>query len=217
MKKIFLSLITLFAVNIIYAQKYPEPEFTNEVYYLKKDGSFTLVRLEKISSTIETKTKLGGFGGSEAEYTMDGNTSSVRIKAGSNPSFIVSNSKGNSKGTGSGHSDSMMRASGVDPGLIQQAMGGMMDPGTRFTLYKTESGSGQRIILLQKSHGGPFASKKVKSSDKFTFSVKMIHDGYWELIPDKELPPGEYAFSALDPTGGSARGPGALLFAFGID
>jgi hypothetical protein len=217
MKKIFLSLITLFAVNIIYAQKYPEPEFTNEVYYLKKDGSFTLVRLEKISSTMETKTKLGGFGGSEAEYAMDGNTSSVRIKAASNPSFIVSNGKGNSKGTGSGHSDSMMRASGVDPDLIQQAMGGMMDPGTRFTLYKTESGSSQRIILLQKNHGGPFASKKVQSSDKFTFSVKMIHDGYWELIPDKALPPGEYAFSALDPTGGFARGPGALLFAFGID
>ena len=110
-----------------------------------------------------------------------------------------------------------MRANGVDPGLIQQAMGGMMDPVTRFTLYKTESGSGQRIILLQKNHTGPFASKKVKMSDKFAFSVKQIRGGYWELVPDKMLPPGEYAFSALDMTGSSARGPGVLLFAFGVD
>ena len=54
-------------------------------------------------------------------------------------------------------------------------------------------------------------------SDKFTFSVKKIRDGYWELVPDKMLPPGEYAFSALDMTGSSARGPGVLLFAFGVD
>ena len=166
---------------------------------------------------METKTKLGGFGGSETEYSMDGGSSSVRIKAGSNLSFIVSTGAASSGGTTSNRSDSLMRANGVDPALIQLAMGGMMDPASRFTLYKTESGSGQRIIFLGKSHGGPFASKKVKSSDKYTFSVKQIRDGYWELIPDKMLPPGKYALSAFDPTGGSARGPGVLLFAFGVD
>ena len=218
MKKIFFSAISLLATSIIYSQTYPDPDFINEPYYLQKtDSTWKLVRLEKGTSTMETKTKFGGFGGSETEYSMDGNTSSVRVKAGSNPSFIVSTGAGTSKGTGSDHSDSMIHANGVDPNLIQQAMGGMMDPATRYTLYKTESGGGQRIILIQKSHGGPFASKKVKASDKFTFSVKQIHEGYWELIPDKALPPGEYAFSALDPTGGSARGPGILLFAFGID
>jgi hypothetical protein len=219
MKKILFSAISLFASAILYSQTYPNPDFTNEPYYLQKNdsSSWTLVRLEKGTSTMETKTKLGGFGGSESEYTMGGNTSSVRIKSGTIPSFIVSAGEGASKGTGSDHSDSVMRASGVDPGLIQQAMGGMMDPGSRFTLYKAESGGGQRIILLQKTHGGPFASKKIKSSDKYSFSVKKIRDGYWELIPDKVLPPGEYAFSALDPTAGSARGPGVLLFAFGIE
>jgi hypothetical protein len=218
MKKILSSAIFLFAISIIYSQTYPDPDFTNEPYYLQKtDSTWKLVRLEKGISTMETKTKFGGFGGSETEYSMDGNTSSVRVKAGSNPSFIVSTGAGTSKSAGSDHSDSMMRANGVDPNLIQQAMGGMMDPATRYTLYKTESGGGQRIILIQKSHGGPFASKKVKASDKFTFSVKQIREGYWELIPDKVLPPGEYAFSALDPTGGSTRGPGVLLFAFGIE
>lgn len=217
MKKIILATIAAMAGLITFAQTYPVPEFTNEVYYLKKGNNYSLVKLEKISSTMETKTKLGGFGGSETEYTMDGNAASVRIKPGDNVSFVVSNGSSSSVGTGSSHSDSTMRANGVDPSLIQRAMGGMMDPGSRFTLYKAESDGGQRIILLQKNHAGPFASKKVKSSDKFTFNVKQIRDGYWELIPDKTLPPGEYAFSALDPTGGSARGAGVLLFAFGIE
>ncbi|MGH2565440.1 MAG: hypothetical protein ACRDE5_13065 [Ginsengibacter sp.] len=219
MKKILFTAISLFATSIIYSQTYPDPDFTNEPYYLKKNdsGSWALMRLEKGSSTMESKTKFGGFGGSESEYTIDGNTSPVRIKSGSIPSFIVSTGARSSKGTGSEHSDSTMRANGVDPGLIQQAMSGMMDPGSRFTLYKAESGGGQRTILLSKTHGGPFAGKKVKSSDKYTFSVKNIRDGYFELIPDKTLPPGEYVFTAFDPTGGSTRGPAALLFAFGIE
>lgn len=218
MKKILFCAIFLLATSIIYSQTYPEPEFTNDLYYLqKKDTGYTLVRLDKSTSIMDTKTKFGGFGGSETEYSIDGNTSKVRVKAGSNPSFVVSTGAGSSKGTGSEHSDSTMRANGVDPTLIQHAMGGMMDPASRFTLYKSEAGGGQRIILIQKSHGGPFASKKVKASDKFIFSVKQIREDYWELIPDEMLPPGEYAFSALDPTGGSARGPGVLLFAFGIE
>ncbi len=218
MKRIFSLAVSLLAASILYSQTYPEPEFTNEPYYLQKnDGTYKLIRLEKGTSTMETKTKLGGFGGSETEYTMDGGSSPVHIKAGSNPSFIVSTGAGSSNTTGSNHSDSVMRANGVDPSLMQHAMGGMMDPASRFTLYKSETGGGQRIILIQKSHAGPFASKKVKSSDKYTFSVKQIRDGYWELIPDKMLPPGEYAFSAFDMTASSARGPGVLLFAFSID
>jgi hypothetical protein len=219
MKKIFFSAIALLSTSIIYSQTYPDPEFTNEPYYLqKKDSNWILVRLEKSTSSMETKTKLGGFGGSETEYTMDGNSSSVRIKAGTIPLFIVSNSAAASNSiTTDNHSDSIMRANGVDPNLLQQGMGGMMDPGNRFTLYKAESGGGKRIVLLQKNRTGPFASKKVKSSDKYSFSVKKIRDGYWELVPDKTLPSGEYVFSALDVTGGSVRGPSMLLFSFGID
>jgi hypothetical protein len=217
MKKIFFSVISLLTTSILYSQTYPDPEFTNEPYFVQKnDGAYKLVRLEKGTSTMETKTKFGGFGGSETEYTMDGGSSPVRIRAGANPSFIVSTGAGSSKGT-SDHADSTMRANGVDPSLIQHAMGGMNDPASRFTLYKSEPGGGQRIILLAKNHTGPFASKKIKSSDKYSFSVKKIREGYWELIPDKMLAPGEYVFSALDVTGGSAKGPSVLLFAFGID
>lgn len=43
----------------------------------------------------------------------------------------------------------------------------------------------------------PFGSKKQKSSDKYTFSVKKIKESYWELIIDKTLPNGEYAFTLM--------------------
>ena len=52
----------LFAVMAT-AQNYPEPEFSNEVYFLKKDSVYTVMRLEKNSANMETKTKLGGLGG----------------------------------------------------------------------------------------------------------------------------------------------------------
>ena len=218
MKKIFFLVISLLAAFFLRAQTFPDPDFTNEPYYLKKnDTGYQLVRLEKGSSAMETKTKLGGFGGSETEYAMDGGVSSIRITSDPTPLFIVSAGASVGGGSKANRPDSVMRANGMDPSLIQQAMGGMVDPASRFTLYKTESSGGQRIILVQKSHGGPFASKKVKSSDKYTFSVKKIREGYWELVPDKPLPPGEYAFSALDLTGSSPRGPGVLLFAFGIE
>jgi hypothetical protein len=110
-----------------------------------------------------------------------------------------------------------MRANGMDPSMMSGMPGEMNDPATAITLYKTESEKGKRKILMQKNTGAvPFASKKVKSSDKYTFSVKQIREGYWELVNDKSLPNGEYAFSKMDITGMNV-GMSFLLFAFGVD
>ena len=62
----------------------------------------------------------------------------------------------------------------------------------------------------------PFASKKSKSSDKYTFSVRKIREGYWELVIDKTLPKGEYAFSMIGMGMGNMDGS-TTLFAFAID
>ncbi|MBA3673787.1 MAG: hypothetical protein H0W75_02335 [Chitinophagaceae bacterium] len=56
-------------------KKYPEPEFSNERYYLKKDSVNTAIRLEKNSSKMEAKTKMGGLGGFENGYEMEGGKS----------------------------------------------------------------------------------------------------------------------------------------------
>ena len=205
----------LFAVVYLHAQKYPDPEFNNEVYYLKKDSVHSLVRLEKTSAKMEGKSKGAGFGGYENGYAVDGSKSDIRL-SGSNLSFVVSNGPSASSSPGSSaQRDSMMRANGMDPSMMGGMPGSMSDPATAITLYKTDAGKGTRKIYTMKT-GGAFSMGKNKSSDKFTFSVKKIREGYWELVVDKPLPKGEYAFVTMYGYSG-VGGMDALLFAFGVD
>lgn len=105
-----------------------------------------------------------------------------------------------------------MRANGVDPSM----MGRMDDPSQKLTLYKVESTKGVRKVLLQKAPGmNPFGSHKLQSSEKYSFSARKIKEGYWELVVDKPLPKGEYAFTMMG-MGMDAMG-GTTLFAFGVD
>jgi hypothetical protein len=79
-----------------------------------------------------------------------------------------------------------------------------------------EAGKGKRKILIIKSPGAiPFTGKKSQSTNKLTFSVRKIRDGYWELVVDKTLAKGEYAFTLAGM--GMANIDGATLYAFGID
>ena len=214
MKKCILAVIYFLCFEfVIHAQVYPEPEFSNEVSFLKKDNSTTTVRLEKTSSKVETKTKLGGFGGFEYGYIIEGWKSAVRLPSGE-LAFIYSAS-GTSRPS-SLQTDSIMRANGVDPSKVAGMSPSTNDPSSLITLYKVENEKGERKILMQKSGGAiPFASKKAKSSDKYTFSVKKIKEGYWELVVDKPLEKGEYAFT-INQSMGSMDG-GITIFAFGID
>ena len=217
MKKELIFFSIFFSVaSLLWAQpdktKYPEPEFSNEVYYLKKDSTHTLIRLEKESSKMDSKMKMGGFGGHEMGYVFDGEKSTVRLTKRPDLSFVFST--GASVKSSSPEQDSMMRANGMDPSMMNGmgGMSGMSDPANTITLYTAESAKGKRKILMQKA-GGAFGGKKSQSSDKFTFSVKKIREGYWELVIDKPLPKGEYAFSKMNM--GSMDG-GTLLFAFAI-
>jgi hypothetical protein len=221
MKKYILVFAVLFMAATSRSQtdkKYPEPDFSNEVYYLKKESINAVIRLEKNSSKMESKVKMGGLGGSEMGYEMTGERSAVRFTRSNNLSFITSTGAGIRS---SSKSDSMMLANGMDPSMMS-GMGGMMpgmnDPGKTITLYKVESEKGKRKIWMQKSGGAmPFASKKSQSSNKYSFSVKKIREGYWELVIDKPLPKGEYAFSMISMGMGGSMDGGTTLFAFGID
>ena len=194
--------------------KYPEPEFSKEVYYLKKDSVNTVMRLEKGSSKMESKTKMGGMGGYEMGYVLDGEKSTVRLNKAPDLSFVLST--GASARASSPQQDSIMRANGMDPSMMNGMgdMNGMSDPTNMITLYKAESAKGKRKMLMQKAGG--FGGKKSQSSDKYTFSVKKIREGYWELVIDKPLPRGEYAFNMMGMGAGNMDGS-TTLFAFGID
>jgi hypothetical protein len=218
MKKIFLSLLITLAAAVAVAQKYPEPEFAKEVYYLKKDSTYTVMRLEKGSSKMETKTKMGGMGGSESAYILDGQKSTVSINSGNKLSFVFST--GASSGASSSKErDSMMLANGMDPSVMQ-GMGdinGINDPASAIVLYKLETGGNKRKVLLQKNPGlSPFGSKKQKTGDKYTFSVKKIREGYWELVVDKTLPKGEYAF-VMAGMGMQSMDGTTTMFSFGVN
>ncbi len=109
-----------------------------------------------------------------------------------------------------------MRVNGVDPSMVAAMSASMNDPSKSISFYKVENEKSDRKILVQKSGGAiPFASKKTKSSDKYTFSVKKIKEGYWELAIDKPLEKGEYAFTINQSVG--SMGGGITIFAFGID
>lgn len=214
MKKIFLSVALLVAGCIVFGQQYPQPEFVNEVYCLKKgDGNeVVLIRLEKSSSQPDTKLKMAGFGGAEYGYTIGGESSTVRLNGSQSISFVYVNSS--SANTATVGRDSMLRANGMDPAMLTD-MGSMSDPAGMITLYRIDPGKGVRKILLQKS-GGMFSGNKSSSGKKYTFSVKKIKEGYWELVPDKSLPRGEYAFTLMGAGMGSADGS-VMIYAFGID
>jgi hypothetical protein len=111
----------------------------------------------------------------------------------------------------------VLKSHGVNPASYSEMTESANDPSTKISLYKLTVEKGKRKILIQKSGGAAsFGSKKNQSPDKYTFSVKKVKEGYWELVIDRPLPKGEYAFSMMDMTGSSGA-MGAMLFAFGVD
>jgi hypothetical protein len=215
-KHLLLCSIAFIILPYTYSQStnaiYPEPEFSKEVYFLKKDSVNKAIRLEKNSSKMDTKVNMGGFGGAENAYLVEGEKSPVRISGGANLSFIFST--GAPASTSFPQSDSVMKAQGFDPSIIS-AYGNMNDPSNTITLYKAESAKGNRKIYLMKT-GGAFSMGKNKSSDKFTFSLKKIREGYWELVIDKALPKGEYAFAVQGMNMTNMDGS-IVIFAFAVD
>jgi|GEM_PF-760517 len=213
------SLAILCLPLVLWAQDDPNPEYSNEVYLLHRDSAVTLVRLEKADSKMTNKTKAAGLGGTEVSYSIDRTASPVRIRGGEHLSFVFWNGSSPNPSNADHHRDSVMKANGVDPSMMQQ-MDNVSNPLNSLTLYKTESGAGSRKIILQKVPGSlSFGSKHITSSEKYTFSVRQVRRGYWEIVVDKTLPAGEYAFTInsamLNP--GSAMDNSIGVFAFGVD
>jgi len=82
---------------------------------------------------------------------------------------------------------------------------------------KSISKKGKEKYYYKAPGMNPFGSHKIKSSDKYTFSAKKIRDGYWELVIDKPLPQGEYAFTMMGVGANMDMTGGMLVFAFGVD
>src|SRR5690606_1722915 len=142
------AFVLLGCTHWVYSQQYPEPEFANEIYLIRKSEPVALVRLEKDYSALETKVKVGGIGGAEHGYEIDGETSNVRIGAGTGLSFVYST--GAPAGGSSPERDSLMRAHGADPSMYSRGFS-RFDPSSMITLYKSDISKGKRKVYLQKA------------------------------------------------------------------
>jgi hypothetical protein len=211
--KIFFLLLQFFILSIaLVAQKtYPIPEYSNEIYLVKKDSSITLARLEKAYSNQQMKVKMMGMGGMDQGYATDGEKSAIRFSIG-NLVFLFYNGDpaSDSAASSSGDKDSAMKANGMDVKAMA-AMSAMYDPTQMISLYNMKAEKGKRKILTQ-SMG--FMGKSKGTATKFSLSIKKVKENYYEMRVDKALSKGEYSFVMMD-TGGA--GQSYILFAFGID
>jgi len=193
-------------------QDYPNPEFNNEVYAFRKDSS-KLFRLEKQTATIDNKTSI--VSGSRVAYNVDAGQATVRFGNIERLTFVFwtgATASGVVAGAAPGsHADSLIRSTGVDPSLLN--VGGANSP-ENFTLYRMDASKGKRTILLVKAGG--YFSKKGGESEKYSISTKKIREGYFEMVVDKKLPRGEYAF-VIRSQGMDAMRGGATLYCFGVD
>lgn len=206
MKKIILLSAFVISTQLLIAQTYPDPEFVNEVYALRKDSN-TLIRLEKDFSKMNYNTKMAGMGGVQYGYSIESEKSPVRLNGSSRYSFVYSTGAANSNPA----ADSVMRANGMDPSMSSN-MG--MDPTQMISLYSMESSKGKRNIVMASGGGIKLLGKAKKETNKYPFSVKKVREGYYELTVDKTLPKGEYAFLIMSQ--GSMDGS-YTLFAFAIE
>lgn len=218
MKKTVLAFIGILCGSLGFGlaalgQDYPNPEFNNEVYAFRKDSS-KLLRLEKQTATIENKTSV--ISGSRVEYNVDAAKATIRLGNLDRISFVFSTGAVATGGVMPGvapgsRGDSMIRASGVDPSMLN--VGAANSPES-FSLYRMDASKGKRTILLMKAGG--YFGKKGSESEKYSLSTKRIREGYFEMFVDKKLPPGEYAFVIRSQGMDMMRG-GATLFCFGVD
>lgn len=211
MTKIVIILFSVLCSVVTYGQDYPNPEFNNEVYAFRKDSS-KLTRLEKQTATIENKNSV--VNGYRQEYHVDAGQATVRLGNIDRYSFVfwTGVTSNGAPGIAAGsRADSLIRATGADPAMFN--VNGMNSSET-FSLYRMDASKGRRTILLMKSGG--YFSKKGGESEKFSTSTKKIREGYFELVVDKKLPPGEYAF-VIRSQGMDAMRGGATLYCFGVD
>jgi hypothetical protein len=220
MKKFFSLYLSMLFCFGAFAQtskpSYPEPEFMKDIYALKKDNN-SLVRLQKETSQLETKSKMAGFGGAESAYTIEGERSKVRFPSTQLPTFVFRSREDHSSENSMGN-DSLSMMMGNDSmakmmagmGSMSSMMDDILDPSKMISLYAMESRKGSRSLVMQSS-GGTFGKNK-KANNKYSLSFRKVKDGYYEIVVDKSLPRGEYGF--INSAMGSME---AVLFVFGVD
>ncbi len=172
----------------------------------------TLLRLEKGNSELNTKLKLGGFAGSENSFEMENEKSPVQIKQSNSLSFIYYTAESQTAGKDSFDTDAK---SDRTEQSVFSSWENMNNPSQTTSLYNSYPDQGTRKVVLQSGSGIRLLGK-TKESKKYSFTVRKIRPGYYELVIDKPLPKGEFMFVVMGGFEINIDG-NVSLFAFEID
>jgi hypothetical protein len=142
--------------------------------------------LEKTGAVKKQKKKLGGFAGMSFTYEMEGEKSPMRINADS-AIFVIE------QGTG----------------MFS------MDISMAILLYKLEIKDGKRVAVQGNYKPSLFGVGKTTDT-KITTSSKQLKEGLKQIIPEKKLQKGEYAFLG-GMVGADGDATKCTVYAFGID
>lgn len=145
--------------------------------------------LENTNATRKQKKKLGGFGGVSFSYEIEGEQSTVRLNADS-AIFVLQ------LGTGSLAIDISMT----------------------LRLFKLEVKNGKRIAVEGDYKSSVLGTGKTTDT-KITTSTKQLKEGPSQIVPEKKLEKGEYAFvsSMMEGNNYDGRNTKYVVYAFAID
>ncbi len=145
--------------------------------------------LETIGATRKQKKKLGGFGGVSFLYQIEREHSPIILNADS--AIFV----------------------------IQQGSGMMsMDMSMTITLYKLEIRNGDRLAIVGDYKPSLLGNSKTTDT-KIITSSKQLKEGLTQIMPQKRLEKGEYAFISSMMEGNNYEGKDTkyLVYAFAIE
>jgi hypothetical protein len=145
--------------------------------------------LENAGATRKQKKKLGGFGGISFSYEMEGEKSLLRLNA-----------------------DSAIFVTDQGTGMLS------MDMSLTLQLFKLEIKNGKRVAV-QGDYKPSLLGTGKTTDTKITTSSKSLKEGLTQLVPEKKLAKGEYAFVSGMMEGNNYDGKNTkyLAYAFGID
>jgi hypothetical protein len=145
--------------------------------------------MENTNATRRQKKKLGGFGGVSFSYEIEGEKSTVRLNADS--AIFV----------------------------LQQGTGSLaIDISMTLRLFKLEIKNGKRIAVEGDYKPSILGSGKTTDT-KIATSGKSLKEGLTQIVPQKKLEKGEYAFvsSMMEGNNYDGRNTKYMVYAFSID
>jgi hypothetical protein len=145
--------------------------------------------LENTNATRKQKKKLGGFGGVSFSYEIEGERSAIRLNA-----------------------DSVIF-------VLQQGTGSLaIDISMTLRLFKLEVKNGKRIAVEGDYKPSVLGTGKTTDT-KINTSAKQLKEGLSQIVPEKKLEKGEYAFVSSMMQGNNYDGKHTkyAVYAFAID